>query len=257
MRLAKLVGLLFGSGACALVCQVAWFRELRHLFGVSTAANAAVLAIFMGGLGFGGLVLGRLADRAKNPLALYARLQLIVSATAAATPILLWLARWVYILAGGSVSLGSAGATIVRLVLAAAVLGASTFAMGGTFPAAARAIETDSDSRRRLLAVLYGVNTLGAVVGVVASNFYMLEVLGVRKTLWAACLVNALLALVARNMARDEEGAAVAGGHVLGGRRHRHRVERRRDLGPRLQARRAISAHHHLCDRLHRGHRAV
>jgi spermidine synthase len=207
MRLAKLLGLLFGSGACALVCQVAWFRELRHLFGMSTSANAAVLAIFMGGLGFGGFVLGRLADREKIPLALYARLQLIVSATAAATPILLWLARWVYILAGGSASLGAVGATIVRLVLAAIVLGASTFVMGGTFPAAARAVETDSDPRRRLLAVLYGVNTLGAVVGAVAANFYMLEVLGVRKTLWAACLVNALLALVARNMARDEESA--------------------------------------------------
>jgi spermidine synthase/alkylhydroperoxidase family enzyme len=203
-RVAKLSALLFGSGACALAYQVAWFREFRHLFGVSTAANAAVLAIFMGGLGFGGLLLGRLADRAKNPLDLYARLQIAVSATVAATPVLLWLARSVYILAGGSVALGAVGATIVRLVLSVIVLGGSTFLMGGTFPAAARAVETDSDSRRRLLAVLYGANTLGAVAGAAASTFVMLEVLGVLRTLWSACLVNLLLALMARRMARDE-----------------------------------------------------
>ena len=50
--------LLFGSGACALVYQTAWLREFRLIFGASTAASAAVLAIFMGGLGLGSLLLG-------------------------------------------------------------------------------------------------------------------------------------------------------------------------------------------------------
>ena len=60
--------LLFGSGFCALVYQTAWLRMLRLVFGASTAASAAVLAIFMGGLGFGGLLLGRRADRRRSPL---------------------------------------------------------------------------------------------------------------------------------------------------------------------------------------------
>jgi spermidine synthase len=42
--------LLFGSGACALVYQTVWLREFRMIFGGSTAASAAVLAVFMGGL---------------------------------------------------------------------------------------------------------------------------------------------------------------------------------------------------------------
>ena len=50
--------LLLGSGTCALVYQVIWFRELRLVFGSSTAANAATLAIFMAGLGLGSAVLG-------------------------------------------------------------------------------------------------------------------------------------------------------------------------------------------------------
>src|SRR5881628_3066282 len=89
--------LLFGSGFCALVYQIAWTRELRLVFGASTAASAAVLAIFMGGLGAGGLLLGRRADRHEEPLALYARLELLVALTAALTPLLLVAARWLYI----------------------------------------------------------------------------------------------------------------------------------------------------------------
>src|SRR5437763_1200570 len=78
--------LLASSGFCALVYEVAWLRMLRLVFGVSTAASAAVLAIFLGGLGLGGLLLGRRADRARSPLRLYADLETGVAVAAAATP---------------------------------------------------------------------------------------------------------------------------------------------------------------------------
>ena len=74
--------LLLLSGCCALVYQVARLRELRLVFGASTAANAAVLAIFMGGLGRGGLTLGRRADAHRRPLVLYGRLELGVALSA-------------------------------------------------------------------------------------------------------------------------------------------------------------------------------
>src|SRR5437879_5509481 len=74
--------LLVGSGFCALVYEVAWLRMLRLFFGVSTAASAAVLAIFLGGLGLGGLLLGRRADRARSPLRLYADLETGVAVAA-------------------------------------------------------------------------------------------------------------------------------------------------------------------------------
>jgi spermidine synthase len=85
--------LLFGSGFSALVYEVAWFREFRLVFGASTSANAAVLAVFIGGLGAGGLVLGKRVDRVQNPLLFYAALEAGVAVLAAMTPGLLWLAR--------------------------------------------------------------------------------------------------------------------------------------------------------------------
>ena len=50
---ARICLFLFGSGFCALVYQIAWLRMLRLVFGSSTGSSAAVLAIFMGGLGLG------------------------------------------------------------------------------------------------------------------------------------------------------------------------------------------------------------
>ncbi|MBI3388571.1 MAG: fused MFS/spermidine synthase [Deltaproteobacteria bacterium] len=201
-RVGKVAALLFGSGFCALVYQVVWLREMRQIFGASTAASAAVLAIFMGGLGVGGAVLGRQADRRARPLAFYAQLELGIAASAALTPGLVKLARSTYIVLGGSVVLGMPVATVVRLLLATLVLCVPTFLMGGTLPAAARAAETTTDVSRRNVALLYGANTIGAVTGAFLSTFFLLEIFGTRNTLWLACLVNALVAMTARDLSR-------------------------------------------------------
>ena len=80
---------LFGSGFCALVYQMGWLRMLRLVFGSSTNATAAVLAIFMGGLGLGGYLLGRRGERTENPLDFYARLEIGISMAAAVSPLLI------------------------------------------------------------------------------------------------------------------------------------------------------------------------
>lgn len=198
----RIAFLLFGSGFCALVYQIAWLREFRLIFGASTAASAAVLAIFAGGLGAGGLLFGPRADRHPRPLALYARLESLIAISAALTPGLLWVVRQAYVALGGTLALGVVGGSVLRLVLAALVLAVPTWLMGGTLPAAARAAASESERRRSSVALLYGVNTLGAVAGAFAATFLMLEVFGTRRTLWLACLLNLLVAMAARRLAR-------------------------------------------------------
>ncbi len=203
--------LLFGSGFCALVYQVAWLRMLRLIFGASTASSAAVLAIFMGGLGLGGLLLGRRVDEKRSPLAFYGWLEVGISLAAAATPLLILLVRQIYVALGGTSSLGLTGGTLVRLLLSVIVLGVPTFLMGGTLPAVARAVGRAQDQGRRSVALLYGANTLGAVTGALFTTFVSLEWLGIRKSIWAACLLNLGIACVAIAMARarrEESDAA-------------------------------------------------
>jgi spermidine synthase len=211
--------LLLGSGFCALVYQVCWLREFRLIFGASTAASAAVLAIFIGGLGLGGWLLGPRADAHRRPLLFYAQLEAIVAVSAAISPFLLSLARVSYFALGGTTTLGLAFGTIGRLVLSALVLAVPTIAMGGTLPAAARAATRTKDDRRQDLAALYALNTLGAVAGCVVSTFVLLEIYGTRTTLWLAALVNALVAVTARALDRRwaHEASESSGSPELGG----------------------------------------
>ena len=199
----RVAALLFGSGACALIYQIGWLREFRLIFGASTAASAAVLAIFIGGLGCGGLLIGPRADRHPRPLALYSQLETIVAIAAAASPLLLSLIRVLYIAVGGSTTLGAAGGTLVRLLLSALVLAVPTIVMGGTLPAAARSVTHAGDARRQETATLYALNTLGAVLGCLVSTFFMLEIFGTRATLWLAAGVNLLIAMFARQLDRS------------------------------------------------------
>jgi len=200
--LTKIGALSFGSGFCALLYQTVWLRELRLVFGASTPATAATLAVFMAGLGIGSLVWGRRADRVRQPLLLYAGLEALVALLAALTPVLLALVRILYEASGGVAALGAFGATSLRLLLATSVMFAPAFLMGGTLPAVSRAVEHPDDGPRHRLALLYGLNTLGAVLGALGSTFVLLEVLGSRQTLWCAVLLNLLVAVAARALGR-------------------------------------------------------
>ena len=66
------------------------------------------------------------------------------------------------------------------------MLAVPTIAMGGTLPAAARAVTRAGDVRRQDLATLYALNTLGAVAGCLIATFFLLEIYGTRATLWLA-----------------------------------------------------------------------
>ncbi len=194
--------LLFCSGFCALIYQTVWLREFRLIFGASTAASAAVLGIFMGGLGLGSAWLGRRAEAARRPLLYYGNLEVLIALSAAVTPGLVWLVRHLYAATGGTMVLGHGLGTVVRLLLASLVLIVPTFLMGGTLPAAGRAASSDDDLGRRSLALLYGFNTLGAVTGAALSTFWLVEHFGNRNALWIACGLNAIIALIARVVGR-------------------------------------------------------
>ena len=128
-----------------------------------------------------------------------------MAVASAISPFLVGIARWIYLALGGQSTLGSVGATVARLLLGALVLLVPTTLMGGTMPAAARAIASDADEGRRGVSALYGVNTFGAVLGALAANFVLLEVFGTRLTLWLVCLVNVLVGLTARMVSRSPE----------------------------------------------------
>jgi predicted membrane-bound spermidine synthase len=139
-------------------------------------------------------------------LRLYAWLELGIAASCAVSPWLIDLVRWIYGSLGGQMSLGPTGATIVRLLGTVVVLGLPTVLMGGTLPAAAKAVTDAKDTRRRGLGLVYGCNTLGAVAGTALCTFYLLPLMGTRRTLWLTCILNMALAALSLKLASAFEG---------------------------------------------------
>ena len=158
----------------------------------------------MGGLGLGSALLGKRAESTPRPLAFYAKLELLIAVSAALTPVLIWLIRAAYIASGGTFAMGAFVGTFVRLLLAAIVLAIPTLLMGGTLPAMARFAVSDEDGSRRGLALLYGMNTLGAVAGAASGTFFLFERFGNHTTLYIACVLNAGVAGIAWLISRGE-----------------------------------------------------
>jgi spermidine synthase len=73
--------LLFMSGAAALVYQVLWAKQLSIVVGVDIHAITIAVSAFFAGLGFGGLLIGRLAEGIALPVRFYAGLELGVAAS--------------------------------------------------------------------------------------------------------------------------------------------------------------------------------
>ena len=83
----KLAVLFFFSGACALIYQVLWLRQLSLIFGVTVYAASTVLAAFMAGLGIGSAAAGRLSERVRRPLLWFGATEMLIGLTALLSPL--------------------------------------------------------------------------------------------------------------------------------------------------------------------------
>ena len=128
--------LFFISGISGLIYETVWFRMLIRVFGTTLEATSTVLAVFMGGLALGAVLAGKKADGLKNPLKIYAGLELLVALFAlAATFILAGLPEFIApLLPEGGTAGAAAAVPLIRLLVSGAVLLIPTVLMGATLP---------------------------------------------------------------------------------------------------------------------------
>jgi len=192
-----LPGLAFASGASALLYQLLWMRTFSLLLGNGAQAAAATLAAFFLGLGLGSRVLGRRLSGTGNPLRALAILEAGIAAGA------IWFTLLAPALGGLALAAEQPGpvaallATLVRLGLATLAVLPAAFCMGGTLPVLGEAVTAGMAGLGHRVALVYGVNTLGAALGAALGAFVLLPVLGHRGTLGVALAVTASVALLA------------------------------------------------------------
>ena len=197
--------LFFLSGATGLIYELLWVRVLYQSFGSTIQSVTTVVAAYMGGLGLGAWLLGRIADRSPRPAVLYGWLEIAIGVFGIISPLVLGLAHWLYIGAAGALALGGGASVALRFGLAALVLLIPTTLMGGTLPVLTRAMMgEDRGLLKSSLGRLYGLNTLGAMTGTALAGFFLIEFVGVRTSLFATAALN--LAIGAAAIASADPG---------------------------------------------------
>ena len=211
---ACVVACFFLSGLAALLYQTAWLRQFSLVFGTSELAVATVLAAYMAGLAAGSAIAGRYAGRVTRPVLVYGLLEAGIALSALAVPLLLMAAGALYASLLGDQpappDAAAIGQPVFYLLVAFLVLAIPTGFMGATLPLLTRyTVRTDREVGPRV-ALLYAINTAGAVFGTLLAAFALLPALGLNGTVWVGVAVNVLVFVIAAGLARGGRDMAGA-----------------------------------------------
>lgn len=195
------LGVFFLSGVTGLVYEVVWTRLLTLIFGHTVYAVSTVLAAFMGGLALGSYLFGGIADRHRNPLRLYAVLELGIGLFALAVPFVFSGIEVLFAPIYRSLNDHFFVFSAIRFVVCFLILLFPTILMGGTLPILARAAASDPSSLGARVGTLYAINTLGAVLGCFVTGFVLIEWAGVHGAIYLSAALNLFVAAVAAVLA--------------------------------------------------------
>lgn len=181
------------SGIAALGYELLWTRLLGLALGHETLGVFGVLVGFFGGMAAGAAALHRRVLRVRDPVRLFAILEVVAAGYALISPYVLYgLADVLPPLLGPVAGQAdSARALVTAVIVAGAALLPGTFCMGATLPAlveAHRRVVRDQPSGIGL-GRLYAANTVGATLGTLGTVHVLLPAMGMAM---GAAILSAL-----------------------------------------------------------------
>lgn len=186
--------LTFVAGLCALGSEVAWTRVLRIVVHGTTPAFAAMLVNYLLGIAAGALV-ARALTRRFRPTSVFAASQtLLVVLTAASMAIVPFAPRIIPLLAHRQDSVPHE--TWIIGAVSFALLFPLALTLGTGLPTTWAMVEKGAGAGEGS-AKLLAANTLGGLVGSVATGFFLIPAIGTEATLLALAGLNALAAAFA------------------------------------------------------------
>lgn len=189
---------LFLSGMTSLTYELIWIKQLRLIFGGTLYAISAVLCAFMVGLALGAWGISKYLQKPGrknlNLIRLYGLLELGIGLYALVFPFLLEGLTAVYPHLVDPAAGSEFGRHLTEFLLSALLMLPATFLMGATLPVIGSwSIGAQSSNIFSNLSFLYGLNTFGAVAGVLYTQFIGTLWLGISGTNLSAVALNGLV----------------------------------------------------------------
>jgi predicted membrane-bound spermidine synthase len=206
------------SGATSFVYELGWVRMLNQVLGSSIHSFELMLTAFILGLAFGGLYVRRCSRKIVDPVRYVGYAQVLMGIAAlCSVPVFARSFHWVGWIMKGLAKTEN-GYTFFELgtaVISLAVMFPAAFFAGMTLPLFTMAL-LRAGAGERAIGRIYAVNTLGAILGVIAMVHVLIPAMGVRLGFTLAALIDALLGLYLLRMQGParmtaDMGAALAG----------------------------------------------
>ncbi len=190
------------SGSCGLVYEILWMKMLSLVTGNTVFSVTTVLTAFMGGLALGSFLAGRFEDRIRNPLRAYALMEGGIGIYALLLPFLIAgtepFFRFVY----QSMNPSFYTFSLLKFFVCGILLLAPTTLMGATLPVLSKHFVAKNTHVGWNVGLLYGLNTLGAVLGCALAGFVFIPALGVTWTIYGAAFLNIAIAVCVLKIAK-------------------------------------------------------
>jgi spermidine synthase len=207
-----LLAITFGSALASFAYEIGWIRMLSLALGSATHSFELMLSAFILGLGLGAWWMGGRADRSADPLGLLGRVQVLMGVAALVSIPLFYFVSFDFVswLIGETSRRpgGYALFNVARYGLALAVMLPATVLAGMTLPLITGTL-LRIGSGERVIGRVYGVNTIGSVVGAGVAGLLALPWLGLKGLVVAGAALDIVLGLVLL-----ERSAAWAGGRM-------------------------------------------
>lgn len=193
-----LYSIFFITGAAGLIYQVLWTRMFGLVFGNTVFASSTVLAAFMAGLAIGSYFFGAYISKKEktNELKIYALMELIVGVFGMSMPFIKEMMEVLYTWFYRTFNPSFVSLTLFRFFISFIVLVIPCIFMGATLPVISKYISEKRQGKSIIIGRLYGINTIGAVIGSLLSGFYFVGRLGLSKTSIIAAVFNFTAAFV-------------------------------------------------------------
>ena len=217
------VGLLyavaFGTAVASFAYEIGWIRMLSLVLGSATHAFEIMLSAFILGLALGAWAVRRRVDRTADPLRLLGFVQVGMGVAAVAS-------LPVYLLTFGAVATmvdawsgqpgGYALFNLGRYTLCLLVMLPATVLAGTTLPLATGTL-LRGGAGEEVVGRVYGLNTIGSVLGAGAAGLLGLSFLGLEGLIVAGAAVDAALGVVLLAVAERRRGQGLARPTALAG----------------------------------------
>ena len=206
--LTVMLAIALGTGLSSFMYEIAWIRMLSMVLGSATHSFEVMLSVFVLGLALGGLWVRKRMDKFKRPELALGIVQVIMGFAAVATIYGYQLGVWgiggVFWLSENKFD-GERTVELwylfnsVRYLICLIIMLPATFCAGMTLPLVTHVL-LRRGKPEAAVGQVYGVNTLGSIVGAVGAGLVLLPLIGIKAVIVLGAMIDMALgvALIAR-----------------------------------------------------------